>query len=143
MNGLRRFSYGGSRQVSRGRIFGAFVAVAAVWVFQSPAPADAAYCGTSADTTALEALALARGPSDGSRIMDVIVVQDYARVNVQFKGRLTEYYVKDCGKWRFSGNSLPSGAPAAVSSQLGNFVPRDDGGTQCLNPHFVNHSSGL
>ncbi len=139
----RCFSHCGGWLAARGRILGTTIAVTAGLALQSPVPAVAAYCGTSADTTALEALALARGPSDGSRIMDVIVVQDYARVNVQFKGRLTEYYVKDCGKWRFSGYSLPSGAPTAVSSQLGNFVPRDDGGTQCLNPHFVNHSSGL
>ena len=74
--------------------------------------------------------------------MDIVVVQDYARIDIQSKGRLTEYYVKDCGKWRFSGYSIPDGAPSAVASQLTAFVPRDNGGTQCLNPAFVNHPSG-
>ena len=114
----------------------------AVLALQSPLPAIAAYCGTTADTSALENLALAHGASDVSRIMDIVVVQDYARVDIQSKGRLTEYYVKDCGKWRFSGYTLPSDAPSAVTAQLSAFVTRDGGGTQCLNPHFVNHPSG-
>ena len=84
--------------------------------------------------SALENLALAHGASDVSRIMDIVVVQDYARVDIQSKGRLTEYYVKDCGKWRFSGYTLPSDAPSAVTAQLSAYVTRDDGGTQCLNP---------
>jgi len=111
-------------------------------VFQSPLTARAAYCGPAADTAALEALAVARGASDTSRIMDVVVVQNYARVDVQSKGRLTEYFFKDCGHWVFSGNEPPAEAPAAIRNQLAAFVPRDDGGTQCLNPAFVNHSSG-
>jgi hypothetical protein len=120
----------------------AMITAFAVLALQSPLPAIAAYCGTIADTSALENLALARGASDVSRIMDIVVVQDYARVDIQSKGRLTEYYVKDCGKWRFSGDTLPSGAPSAVTAKLSAFVTRDDGGTQCLNPHFVNHPSG-
>ncbi|MGR4064110.1 MAG: hypothetical protein ACLQPV_01520 [Vulcanimicrobiaceae bacterium] len=73
--------------------------------------------------------------------MDIVVVQDYARVDIQSKGRLTEYYVKDCGRWQFSGYALPDGAPSAVTAQLSTFVTRDSGGTQCLNPGFVNHPS--
>jgi hypothetical protein len=69
-------------------------------------------------------------------------VQDYARVDIQSKGRLTEYYVKDCGKWQFSGYAVPAEAPSSVTAQLNAFVPRDKGGTQCLNPSFVNHPSG-
>ncbi len=111
-------------------------------MLQSPISALAAYCGPSADTSEIESLALARAPADSTRIMDVVVAQDYARVDIRYKGRLTEYYVKDCGQWKFSGDTLPSDAPSAVKSQLGSFVPRDDGGTQCLNPHFVNHPSG-
>ncbi|MGB8151773.1 MAG: hypothetical protein WCE97_11340 [Candidatus Cybelea sp.] len=110
--------------------------------FISPTPVMAAYCGSGADTNSLENLALSHGASDASRIMDVVVVQDYARVDIQSKGRLTEYYVKDCGKWRFSGYALPEGAPTAVTTQLTAFVSRDSGGTQCLNPSFVNHPSG-
>ncbi len=113
-----------------------------ILALQSPLPAIAAYCGAAADTSALENLALARGPSDATRIMDIVVVQDYARIDIQSKGRLTEYYVKDCGTWRFSGYTLPSEAPSAVATQLSAFVPRDDGGTQCLNPNFVNRRSG-
>ena len=107
-----------------------------------PLPAAAAYCGPSEDTSQIESLALARGPSDSSRIMDVVVVQNYARVDIQTKGRLTEYYIKDCGHWRYVGTTLPSDAPSAVASQLNNFVTRDDGGTKCLNPGYVNHPSG-
>jgi len=110
--------------------------------FLRPLPAAAAYCGTSADTTALEDLALSHGASDASRVMDVVVVQSYARVDIQSKGILTEYYVKDCGKWRFSGYAVPPEAPSAVATQLSGFVTRDRGGTQCLNPGFVNHPSG-
>ena len=124
------------------RALGAIGVMIAALAFESPQPAIAAYCGSSADTSALENLALGRGPSDSSRIMDIVVVQDYARVDIQFKGRLTEYYVKDCGHWRFSGYTLPTDAPSAVTAQLSSFVPRDKGGTQCLNPHFVNHPSG-
>ena len=108
----------------------------------SATPAWAAYCGSSADTNALENLALSHGAPDASRIMDIVVVQDYARVDIQSKGRLTEYYVKDCGSWRFSGYALPKGTPSAVTAQLTTFVTRDKGGTQCLNPSFVNHPSG-
>jgi hypothetical protein len=126
---------------SRGAPASLVIFVAAL-LLQTPLPAIAAYCGASSDTTAVENLALARGPSDSTRIMDIVVAQDYARVDIQSKGRLTEYYVKDCGKWRFGGYTLPSDAPSAVRSQLGSFVARDDGGTQCLNPHFVNHTSG-
>lgn len=74
--------------------------------------------------------------------MDVVVAQEYARVDIQSKGVLTEYYVKDCGKWRFSGYALPDGTPSAVVTQLGAFVTRDKGGTQCLNSTFVNRPSG-
>jgi hypothetical protein len=102
----------------------------------------AAYCGSNADTNSLENLALSHGASDASTIMDVVVVQDYARVDIQSKGLLTEYYVKDCGKWRFSGYALPEGTPSAVGAQLSAFVTRDKGGAQCLNPSFVNHASG-
>jgi len=117
--------------------------VAAVGLtLQRPLPAAAAYCGSSADTSELENLALARGPSDSTRIMDIVVAQDYARVDIQSKGRLTEYYVKDCGHWRYSGSTLPSDAPSSVKSQLSSFVTRDNGGTQCRNPHFVNRPSG-
>ncbi len=117
------------------------VAIATL-VFLSPIPVIAAYCGSDADTSSLENLALSHGASDASRIMDIVVVQDYARVDIQSKGRLTEYYVKDCGQWRFSGYALPAGAPSAISAQLSAFVTRDKGGTQCLNPSFVNHPSG-
>ncbi len=120
----------------------AMIMALAVLALQSPLPAIAAYCGATADTSALENFALAHGASDVSRIMDIVVVQDYARVDIQAKGRLTEYYVKDCGKWRFSGYTLPTDAPRAVTAQLSAYVTRDDGGTQCLNPHFVNHPSG-
>ncbi len=108
----------------------------------SATPVMAAYCGSDADTNSLENLALSHGASDASRIMDIVVAQDYARIDIQSKGRLTEYYVKDCGKWRFSGYALPDGAPSAVAAQLSAFVTRDKGGTQCLNPSFVNHPSG-
>ncbi len=107
----------------------------------SPLPALAAYCGASADTSAVEALAVARGPSDSSRIMDIVVVQEYARVDIETKGRLTEYYAKDCGHWRYVGTTPPPDAPGAVQTQLSGFVPRDDGGTKCLNPGYVNHPS--
>jgi hypothetical protein len=110
--------------------------------FLSAEPVFAAYCGSNDDTTALENLALSHGAADVSRIMDIVVVQHYARIDIQSKGRLTEYYVKDCGKWRFSGYTVPSEAPSAVSAQLTSFVPRDNGGTQCVNPNFVNHPSG-
>ncbi len=119
----------------------AAVAVVAL-AFGSPLPASAAYCGSNADTSAIEALVLARGPSDPTRVMDIIVVGNYARVDVQTKGRLTEYFVKDCGQWQFSGNSMPSEAPSDVASHLNAFVPKDNGGTTCQNPHFVNHPSG-
>jgi hypothetical protein len=117
------------------------IAVATISLLK-PLPAAAAYCGTSADTSALESLAVSHGASDASRIMDIVVVQSYARVDVQSKGRLTEYYVKDCGKWRFSGYTVPPDAPSAVAAQLSDFVTRDRGGNQCLNPSFVNHPSG-
>jgi hypothetical protein len=120
----------------------ALPAVVAALPVLSPVPVIAAYCGSNADTSSLETLALSHGAADVSRIMDIVVAQDYARVDIQSKGRLTEYYVKDCGKWRFSGYSLPSEAPSSVSAQLSSFVPRDQGGTQCLNPNFVNHPSG-
>ncbi|HEY1883246.1 MAG TPA: hypothetical protein VGG51_09445 [Candidatus Cybelea sp.] len=107
-----------------------------------PAPASAAYCGSDADTNAVASLALSHGASDASRIMDIVVAQNYARVDIQSKGRLTEYYVKDCGRWRFSGYAVPEAAPSAVAAQLSGFVTRDNGGTQCLNPAFVNHPSG-
>jgi stage V sporulation protein SpoVS len=124
------------------RIGFAAIAVAVTIASQFPQPVLAAYCGASADTGAVQSLALARGPADPSRIMDVIVVQDYARVDIQWKGRLTEYFVRDCGHWVFSGYTVPSGAPSAVASQLSSFVPRDDGGNRCLNPSYVNHPSG-
>lgn len=108
----------------------------------SPTPVLAAYCGSDADTNAVESLALSHGAADASRIMDIFVVQEYARVDIQSKGRLTEYYVKDCGRWRFSGYALPAGAPSRVTAQLSAFVTRDNGGTRCLNPSFVNHPSG-
>lgn len=120
----------------------AIAAVLAAFSLLVPAPAMAAYCGSSADTSPLENLALSHGASDVSHIMDILVVQSYARVDIQSKGRLTEYYVKDCGRWRFSGYSVPPEAPSSVASQLNAFVPRDNGGTQCLNPNFVNHPSG-
>jgi hypothetical protein len=120
----------------------ALSAVVATLAFISGTPVMAAYCGSHADTDSLENLALSHGASDASRIMDIVVVQDYARVDIQSKGLLTEYYVKDCGKWRFSGYALPEGAPSAVAAQLSALVTRDKGGTQCLNPSFVNHPSG-
>jgi hypothetical protein len=126
---------------SRRLVTAAIVATVGL-VFQRPLPAAAAYCGSSADTSELENLSLARGPSDSTRIMDIVVVQDYARVDIQSKGRLTEYYAKDCGQWRYSGSTLPSDAPSLVKSELSSFVTRDDGGTQCLNLHFVNRPSG-
>ena len=110
--------------------------------FLSPVPVLAAYCGASADASSIENLALSRGASDVSRIMDILVVQEYARVDIESKGRLTEYYVKDCGRWRFSGYTIPDEAPSSVAAQLRGFVTRDNGGTQCLNPNFVNKSSG-
>lgn len=109
---------------------------------QLPLVAQAAYCGSPADTSQIQSLVMQLGPADSSRIMDIVVAQQYARADVQSKGRLTEYFVKDCGHWRFAGYSLPSDAPAAVASQLGNFVTRDKGGTECLNPSYVNHPSG-
>ena len=120
----------------------ALSAAGAALAFFSGMPVMAAYCGSNADATSLENLALSHGASDASRIMDIVVVQDYARVDIQSKGVLTEYYVKDCGKWRFSGSGVPDGAPSAVAAQLRDFVTRDRGGTQCLNPNFVNHPSG-
>ena len=120
----------------------ALSAAVATLAFISGTPVMAAYCGSYADTNSLENLALSHGASDASRIMDIVVVQDYARVDIQSKGLLTEYYVKDCGKWRFRGYALPEGAPSAVAAQLSVFVARDKGGTQCLNPSFVNHPSG-
>jgi hypothetical protein len=115
--------------------------IAAFSVF-SPVPVMAAYCGSNADTASLQTLALSNGATDVSRIMDIVVVQGYARVDIQSKGRVTEYYVKDCGKWRFSGYAVPADAPTAAATQLRSFVPRDNGGTQCLNPSFVNRPSG-
>lgn len=115
--------------------------VVAIVFLLVPAPAVAAYCGPSADTASIENLALSHGASDVSRIMDIVVVQNYARVDIQSKGRLTQYYVKDCGKWRFGGNAVPAEAPSSVAEQLSAFVPRDDGGKQCLNPNYVNHPS--
>ena len=109
-------------------------------VLQAPLRAVAAYCGPSADTTAVESLAVSRGAQE-SRIMSILVVQNYARVDVESKGRLTEYYVKDCGRWRFSGNTPPPETPASVKQQLSEFVTRDDGGKECLNPAYVNHPS--
>jgi hypothetical protein len=85
-------------------------------------------------------LAVSRGAQE-SRIMSILVVQNYARVDVESKGRLTEYYVKDCGRWRFSGTTPPADAPASVNQHLSAFVTRDDGGKECLNPAYVNHSS--
>lgn len=85
----------------------ALAAVVAAAASLPPMPAVAAYCGPSGDTSSIETLALSHGASDVSRIMDVVVVQDYARVDIQSKGRLTEYYVKDCGRWRFSGYAVP------------------------------------
>ncbi len=120
----------------------ALSAAVATLAFISGTPAMAAYCGSYADTNSLESLAISNGASDASRIMDIVVVQDYARVDIQSKGLLTEYYVKDCGKWRFSGYALPEGTPSAVAAQLSVFVTHDKGGTQCLNPSFVNHPSG-
>jgi hypothetical protein len=120
----------------------ALSAAGATLAFILGTPAMAAYCGSDADTSSLENLALSHGASAASRIMDIVVVQDYARVDIQSKGLLTEYYVKDCGKWRFSGYALPEGTPSAVAAQLSAFVTRDKGGTQCLNPSFVNHPSG-
>lgn len=116
--------------------------VVATLSFLAPLPAAAAYCGSSSDTAALESLAVSHGAADASRIMDIVVVQDYARVDIQSKGRLTEYYVKDCGSWRFSGYTIPADAPGTVATQLSHFVTRDSGGTQCLNSGFVNHPSG-
>lgn len=124
------------------RIFSLTIAGALAGSFLAARPALAAYCGSAADTSALENLALSHGAADASRIMDIVVVQHYARIDIESKGRLTEYYVKDCGKWQFAGYTLPADAPSAVSSQLSAFVPRDNGGTQCLNPNFVNHPSG-
>jgi hypothetical protein len=120
----------------------ALSAAVATLAFISGTPVMAAYCGSNANTNSLENLALSHGASDASRIMDIVVVQDYARVDIQSKGLLTEYYVKDCGKWRFSGYALPEGTPNAVTAQLSVFVTHDKGGTQCLNPSFVNHPSG-
>jgi hypothetical protein len=120
----------------------ALSAAVATLAFISGTPVMAAYCGSYTDTNSLESLAHSHGASDASRIMDIVVVQDYARVDIQSKGLLTEYYVKDCGKWRFSGYALPEGASSAVAAQLSVFVTRDKGGTQCLNPNFVNHPSG-
>jgi hypothetical protein len=124
------------------RISIALSTAVATLAFGAPAPVLAAYCGPDADTSSIESLALSHGASDVSRIMDIDVVDGYARVDIQSKGRLTEYYVKDCGKWRFSGYALPAGAPSAVTAQLSALVTRDSGGTQCLNPSFVNHPSG-
>ncbi len=118
------------------------IVLAIALFLQLSLPAQAAYCGSSADTSQIESLVMQLGPADSSRIMDIVVAQQYARADVQSKGRLTEYFVKDCGHWRFAGYSLPSDAPPAVTSQLGNFVTRDKGGTQCLNPSYVNHPSG-
>ena len=108
---------------------------------QAPLRAVASYCGPSADTTAVESLAVSRGTQE-SRIMSILVVQNYARVDVESKGRLTEYYAKDCGRWQFSGNTPPPEAPASVKQQLSEFVTRDDGGKECLNPAYVSHPSG-
>jgi hypothetical protein len=125
------------------RVFSkAVAATVATLAFFSATPVIAAYCGSAADTAALQNLALSHGAADPSRIMDIVVVQHYARVDIQSKGRLTEYYVKDCGKWQFVGYALPSDVPSAIAAQLNAFVPRDKGGTQCLNPAFVNHPSG-
>lgn len=107
---------------------------------QTPLRAMAAYCGPSADTMAVESLTVSRGAQE-SRIMSILVVENYARVDVESKGRLTEYYVRDCGRWRFSGNTPPADAPASVKQQLSALVTRDDGGKECLNPAYVSHSS--
>jgi hypothetical protein len=134
---------GGHRGMTLQRFYSIAVSAAvATLASLSPMPALAAYCGPDADTNALENLALSHGASDASRIMDIVVLQDFARVDIQSKGRLTEYYVKDCGRWRFSGYALPPGAPSTVTAKLSAFVTRDNGGTQCLNPGFVNHPSG-
>jgi hypothetical protein len=123
------------------RLFSIVLSSVATLSFLSPLPASAAYCGSSSDTSALENLAVSHGAGVSS-IMDIDVVQDYARVDIQSKGRLTEYYVKDCGSWRFSGYTIPADAPGTVAAQLSHFVTRDAGGTQCLNAAFVNHPSG-
>jgi hypothetical protein len=113
-----------------------------ILAFQPPACALAAFCGSPSDTSEIESLALARGPSDSARIMDIVVVRNYGRIDFDFKGRLTEYYVKHNGNWKFSGNAVPTDATSAVQSQLTNFVPRDNGGVRCQNPNFVNPPSG-
>jgi hypothetical protein len=104
-------------------------------------PALADYCGPSADANAIEGQIVAAGTYDRSRIMDIDVVGNYARVDIQTKGRLTQYYAKDCGRWRYVGTSVPADAPAGAQSELSSFVPSDDGGTKCKNPHFVSHPS--
>ncbi len=93
----------------------AVAAIAVAFAFQLPLTALAAYCGASADTDAIEALAIAREPNDRTRIIDIDVVGNYARVDTQWKGRLTEYYVKDCGRWRYAGAAVPADAPDAVA----------------------------
>ena len=94
------------------------VAIAAAAILSlalTPVRAWAAYCGPSADAMAVDSLAVSRGAGE-SHIMSIVVVQNYARVDVESKGRLTEYYVKDCGRWRFSGNALPPDAPASSAT---------------------------
>ena len=119
----------------------AVAAIAVALAFQSPLPALAAYCGPNADTDAIEGLVVAGGIGDSTRIMDIDVIGNYARVDIESKGRRTDYYIKDCGRWRYSGHDVPADAPDAVRTQLSAFVPLDDGGTKCKNPHYVSHPS--
>jgi hypothetical protein len=108
-----------------------------------PYSANAAYCGSAAQTTVIERQSIARGAKhpafDRTRVMNIMVYRGYAVANIEYAGVLTQYFKQYGEQWRFDGYTLPVGMPTAVARKFQRLPPSP---TVCGNPHFVNHPSG-
>jgi hypothetical protein len=102
-------------------------------------------CGSDADRVAVEAAAVARFHKEGlkldsTRLEHLIVVRDWARVDVEFKGSYREWFHNVHGRWTFASRGVRPSMPLAVARALDVVAgPIPD---LCRGPHYRNHPSG-
>jgi hypothetical protein len=126
--------------------------VFAVALLFVPRPAIAATCGPSKDVAAVEMgtighfnANLHKGAKkiDTTYVMAVVVLGNYAQVDLSYAGQMSDYWIKKSGNWALAGTQAPNGWPASIRAKLTAMSnARANGSKQCTNPQFVPRGSG-